>query len=318
MTTELACRLHWSIVHFSSYLFLAGFLKPELTSHPLLLSVALPSLLIDCWLWLKIRSYLLLCSCTDCHVTALPLLHLPLLIIAFLPPVECCLHSVYNVLLIFCNPSYHCPHCCFSSTLPSLLIDSILCIFYVIHAVAAILLHRCNALILLLPSVNCCFSPSWLIVAYFMFPGCHLTKDPANTASNLAFHRIAITASWLLILTYLLLRALEAAVISLRYFAALLLLMIFSPLTALATAKNTAVSTTVACCCILLLWAKHIVNLQSLLAWWRHHQGCCCFDNDRRCQLIVTHFKKILIIVAVIVALTAPCTIAKPTTVSNP
>jgi len=100
--------------------------------------------------------------------------------------------------------------------------------FYVIHAVAAILLHRCNALKLLLPSVNCCFSPSWLIVAYFMFPGCHLTKDPANTASNLAFGHIVITASRLLVLTYLLLCALDAAVISLCYFAALLLLIFFT------------------------------------------------------------------------------------------
>jgi len=82
----------------------------------------------------------------------------------------------------------------------------------------ALLLSRCtNALQLMLlsSSVNCSF-PRRLIVVYLMFPGCHFSEAPANTASTVAFQWVTITAKSLLIFIYHLLRSIAVAVISLH------------------------------------------------------------------------------------------------------
>jgi len=161
--------------------------------------------------------------------------------------------------------------------------------------------------LLLSPPVDCCL---------IMFPSWLFTKAPANTESSVAFRHIAITDNWLLVFTSLLLRTLAVAVISLRCVAALPLIIFFSPITELAIETdrcfyNGHCHQMVAAFVASLI--KYILNLQSPFAWWRHRHGCCCFYNRHCCRLIDGYS---LIVVAVAVAITAPCTIARTTTVT--
>jgi len=176
-------------------------------------------------LWL---SFTWLLQWLSCHCTLhLPLLHLPLFIIALLPLVEWCLCSV-----------------------AAPLIDRILCIiFYVImqslpscYTNALPWSFFCHQWIVAFPCRFCC------LISVSRLP---FYQSPSQHQSNVAFCCIAVTANWMLVFTYLLLHALALTVISLCYVAALPLLMFFFTNHWAHHCQTTAVSTMViaTCCC---------------------------------------------------------------------